>query len=440
MQIANKNKKTYSRQTAATSQANKIVGRNVEKKTVAIIGGGVSGLVLGYLFSKQNFLVTIYEKDLELGGLLQSSTHKDISLEKYYHHFFKSDKDFIELIKEIGLGNKIRWYSSSVSFLRNGQFFGFNGPKDLFALPFINLWSKLRFGFGYILIKSLPYRCIRNSLTANQMIKNVFGSEVYEKIWKPLLVGKFHIFHDRIAASWFAARIKTRNSSKSKNGEMLGYLDGSFKTFTECISNRICSAGGSILLDKQIHSVGNSGKKLVVDKCKYDYVISTAPNITRKSRVKYLGSICVILKLKHKLTDYYWTNVLDKKLPFKVIVEQTNLISPRKYHGSHFVYLGEYTDVVSKRFKSSDEEIEKEYLTALSTIFPNMRADLICCHVYRTTIAQPIITKNYEKPSYKTNLPNCYELTMAHIYPEDRGVNYAIKSAKELFDDIINSR
>lgn len=438
MQTTNKNKVTRYRQKALANTPRHKTVRNLKMKNVAIIGAGISGLVAGYLLSKQNFQVTIYERDSEIGGLLQSTEHPDISVEKYYHHFFKSDKDFIKLVEEIGLNNKICWHRSSISFLRNGQFFGFNGPKDLFALPFLGLWSRLRFGLGYLYVKSLPYQFINKSQTANQLIINTFGSEVYEKIWKPLLKGKFHTFYDIIAASWFAARIKTRNSSKDRNGEKLGYLDGGFQTFTKNISNKIVSAGGTILLDKKIRSVEQVGKNLIVDKSKYDIVISTAPNILRISKVRYLGSISVVLKLKNKLTDCYWTNILDKRLPFKVMVEQTNLVSPRNYHGSHIVYLGEYIDVTSKRFRYSDEETENEYLGALSTIFPTVRADLISCNVYRTTVAQPIIIKNYKKPSYKTDLPNCYELTMAHIHPEDRGMNYAIKAAKELVRIILD--
>jgi protoporphyrinogen oxidase len=433
MQTTNKNKVRSQRTKTGIASS-----KSDEKKSVAIIGGGIVGLVLGYLFSKRNFLVTMYEKDLNLGGLVQTSTDKKILVEKYYHHFFKSDRELIDLLEELGLQKKIIWHESSVSFLKNGSFYKFDGPRDLFTLPFIGLLSKIRFGLAYIFVKSLSHKYISKSSTADQMIKKIFGMQNYTEIWCPMLKGKFHTFYNTIAASWFVARIKSRSSSRGKTGEYLGYLNGSFQTFTKKISKKIVSAGGIILLGKEINSIEKNGDKLIINKSKYDIVIATSPNITKISEVKYLGSISVILKLKNKLTDYYWTNILDEKMPFKVIVEQTNLVSPRNYHGSHIVYLGEYIDAASKRFRSSDKEIEKEYLAALSTIFPAVHTDTISCDVYRTKIAQPITTKDYAKLSYNTDLQDCYEITMAHIYPEDRGMNYAIKSAKELVRIILD--
>ena len=47
--------------------------------------------------------VTIFEKNNSVGGMVSTVDLYDTKLEKYYRHIFKSDKEAIELIKEMGL-------------------------------------------------------------------------------------------------------------------------------------------------------------------------------------------------------------------------------------------------------------------------------------------------------------------------------------------------
>jgi hypothetical protein len=49
--------------------------------------------------------------------------------------------------------------------------------------------------------------------------------------------------------------------------------------------------------------------------------------------------------------------------------------------------------------------------------------------VFRNSYAQPVIKLNYSdiKPDYETPVKGLYNVNMCSIYPEDRGVNYAIR-------------
>jgi len=79
-----------------------------KSRKVGIIGSGIAGLACGYFLLKEGFEVVIYEKDQELGGLLKTTTtQKNVRIEKFYHHFFKTDTELLELIKDIGLNPKV---------------------------------------------------------------------------------------------------------------------------------------------------------------------------------------------------------------------------------------------------------------------------------------------------------------------------------------------
>jgi phytoene dehydrogenase-like protein len=48
---------------------------------IAIIGAGFSGMLAAYLLEKENFQVTLYEKEEKLGGHCQTLVHKDLYIE-----------------------------------------------------------------------------------------------------------------------------------------------------------------------------------------------------------------------------------------------------------------------------------------------------------------------------------------------------------------------
>jgi len=68
---------------------------------IAIVGGGLTGLVAGYRLSQKGHKITIFEKEKELGGLAGGFKLGGTYLEKTYHHIFRKDKYIIDLIEEL---------------------------------------------------------------------------------------------------------------------------------------------------------------------------------------------------------------------------------------------------------------------------------------------------------------------------------------------------
>jgi len=84
-------------------------------KKVAIIGGGILGLTLAYELSHKGYNVSIIEKNSDWGGLASGLKIGDTYLEKYYHHWFRSDHDIQELIKELGLEHKMYFPATGIN-------------------------------------------------------------------------------------------------------------------------------------------------------------------------------------------------------------------------------------------------------------------------------------------------------------------------------------
>ncbi|MCQ2502624.1 MAG: FAD-dependent oxidoreductase [Saccharofermentans sp.] len=86
-----------------------------KKKTVCIIGSGLSGLVCGMRLVKAGFNVTIVEELVSPGGLLAYTRIGREYLELLPHHLRKSDKALLALSKEMGVDDKINWFDSAWS-------------------------------------------------------------------------------------------------------------------------------------------------------------------------------------------------------------------------------------------------------------------------------------------------------------------------------------
>ncbi len=81
------------------------------------------------------------------------------------------------------------------------------------------------------------------------------------------------------------------------------------------------------------------------------------------------------------------------------------------------------------------ETLFRSALPHLRRMFPNFRDSWIKTHhVWRAEHAQPVVVKDYRHliPGVETPVSGFYIATMAQIYPEDRGVNYAIRDGRDI--------
>ena len=77
---------------------------------IVIIGGGIAGLYSAYQILKQSPYsnIVIYEKGHNLGGRVHTYYEKDFYLEAGAGRFHKNQQNIIQLIRELGLENKVQ--------------------------------------------------------------------------------------------------------------------------------------------------------------------------------------------------------------------------------------------------------------------------------------------------------------------------------------------
>ena len=374
---------------------------------IAIIGGGLTGLVAAYRLVQKGHKVTVFERGESLGGLMGGFKIGDTYLEKTYHHIFRKDREIIRLIEELGLIDKLKWYQDKTAMVYDKKIYSFASAVDLLRFKPLGLVDKLRLGLVKIYLEKENNWKKFEKITAVEWMKTWCGKRAFEVVWEPLVHGKFGQYADQISMAWLWARVHSRGSGG------LGYLAGGFQQIVDELAKRIKEKGGTIKLNYAIPAGGQLSITNYELK-KFDRVMYTGPI----QGIKYIGAVCLVFTSKQNLSPYYWHNINESDSPFLAFIQHTNLVDRSMYDGKHVYYLGTY---------GNHEQSVDGWFDYLKKMFPNFDKNLVEeKFVFRFKTAQHIVTCEYQIPSYKVN-ENLYQVSFAQIYPEDRGMNFAVR-------------
>ncbi len=429
----------------------------------AIIGGGVLGLTLALRLAKAGKKVTLLEKATEWGGLASGIPIGNSTVEKFYHHWFRSDTAIQNLISELGLSDKLEWLPSKVGIYQHGHTYDFSTAIDLLKFPLLSIPDRLKLGLVTRKLQKLEDYKPLESVSALDWCHKNFGNNVTKEIWEPLLRNKFGEYADSIAMSWLWARIRDRSSSRPNPlaRENLGYLKGGFQLLIDKLEAACLKAGVEMLNDTQITAFRYDGKvhnltymsKGETRTRQFATVVATVPGpvftkifpvdaATKKAidAVKYIGALDLFLELKQSVMPYYWLNINDSSFPFLVLVEHTNLVDKSNYSGNTIVYVGKYLKADDRLFNMELKDLLDLYTKYLQKINPAFSREMIRqSFIFKSPYAQHIVTTNYKIPPYETNIKGLYMANFSQIYPHDRGTNYAIEQAGEVADIILRA-
>jgi len=421
---------------------------------VGVVGAGITGLTAAYELAKRGHFVEVFEASEKAGGL--ASGFKDENwawpLERFYHHWFASDHAVLDLLKELGLKEKVFFPRPITSIWYKGKAYPFDSPWAVLRFPHLPFISKIRFGLvGLYLRLTANWKPLEKH-TAHEWLLRHMGNQAYSVLWEPLLAGKFGPSYKEVNMAWFWARLHKRSPR-------LGYMEGGFQTFADTLVSRIEEKGGLIHLKSPVKQIKRESNHLEVVSLagvkRFDAVLATcSPKILASiarglpdnyleylSKLHSLGAVVLVVALKCPLTQgHYWINLPKGEFPFLALVEHTNYISPRYYGGDHIVYLGDYVPTTHEYFRLSKEKIEELFLPHLSRFNPSFRPDWIRkTWLFREPYAQPVPLVNHSRmvPSLETPIPGLYWASMHHVYPWDRGTNYSVELGKKVAEKIL---
>lgn len=431
---------------------------------IGIIGGGLTGLTTAYRLVQSGCDVTIYEASADVGGLASGFALAGFSVEKAYHFLYKTDEHILDLIDELGIGQKLNYFPSSVSTYYGGVLYPMMTPIDLMRFTPLGFVDRIRAGVTVLWLQRVPNWRRLSGVTALDWLRGWAGRRVTDVIWEPLLRGKFDRYYDKVTMSWLWGRIKQRVDSRDDKvgGEVLGYSDGGFKVIIDALMQRL--RGVDLRLNTRVSSLKNENGQVVVATAsgeeRFNRVLSTVPSsvfaklitsyerddpayFNRLRSIDYLDACVQVFATPQKFTPYYWHNINTPNAPFVVFLSLTNLVGSEKFGGLNVYYIGDYVPSEHKYMSMDTGELKRLWYQELQKIFPEFDPTLVVDDaLFRLRHAQHIVDIGFEETKllpHNTPCPGVYLCNFSQIFPMDRGTNYAVRDGNRMADLLLTS-
>lgn len=415
------------------------------EKRVAVLGAGPMGLAVAYQLALDGYQPVLFEADNRVGGMTASFDFGGLEIERYYHFHCASDRDFLEILVELGIAEKMCWKETKMGYWYQGRLQPWGNPVALLKFRGLSVVAKVRYGLhAFLSTKRNDWRSL-DKVEASAWIRRWVGKEAWEVLWQRLFDYKFYQYSSELSAAWIWSRIRRIGRSRySIFREKLGYLEGGSSTLLHAITDAIEGRGGEVRLNCPIMKVEIEDGKVVGLRSKegfekFSRVISTIPlphvpkimpNLPESMLLKIqalnnIAVVCVVVKLQRAITENFWLNINDPQMDIPGLVEYTNLRALKQ----HIVYVPFYVPGEHPLFKESDAAFIEKVQKYLKKINPSLKAtDFLDIRVNRYRYAQPICGPKYlEKiPPIVTEVKGLLVADTSYYYPEDRGISESI--------------
>lgn len=432
---------------------------------VAVLGGGISGLVSALRLLQQGKQVTIFEASGELGGLGSTFDLEGHAVERFYHVMLNSDEYLLPLLKELDLEDRIVWKETRMGFLHGRKLYPFNTPLDVLNFGGLSLWGRIRTAIGGAYITKFcndPKGL--DSISVSEWLQDLFGAEVFNRLWKPLLRAKFGDLFEEVPAYWFWSRLRRE---KGGTKEVKGYVRGGYRLIAERLEKEIRRLGGEIRMRTPVFAIQDTPWDVQLNVSgrweAFDASISTLPmpvlgDIARgplaamlpNKNLVYQGVVNAVVIMKKRLQPYYWNAIVKKDYPFQGLVETTHVVPSSQTGGRHLVYLLNYCQADSNIYNQTDGDIRFQALKVLRDFNSKFQPDWVEeIKVFRTPFVEPIWPLGYqkEKPRMRVGDSRVYLATTAQCYPNVNSWNTMVGIANDTagrvkfdLDNVYNNR
>src|SRR5215510_3141317 len=198
---------------------------------IAIIGGGLTGLALAERLRTPGRTIKIFEAAPRLGGLATWHDYGAFCWDRFYHVILPSDRHLIGFIRDIGLGEALRWTRTLTGFYVDRSFYSLSSALDFLRFPPVTPLGKVRLASTILYCALLRDWRRLEHVPVGQWLEKLCGTRTYEKIWRPLLLAKLGDNYHRVSAvfiwSYIRRMFSARDPSTAK--EQLGYVSGGYK-------------------------------------------------------------------------------------------------------------------------------------------------------------------------------------------------------------------
>ncbi len=258
--------------------------------TVAVVGGGLSGLACASALAESGFRVTLLERRPYLGGRASSYEHPGTGevVDNCQHVLLGCCTNLIEFYKRLGVEEKIRWYDQ-LTFLEPGGRASLIGPSWLTAplhtapsflrAACLNSFDKCSIAIAMaVLAPAAPRE--RGESFLGWLRRHGQTERAIERFWKTVLVSALNEDLDRISVP-YAAQVIRESFLKSKPAGRMGVPRVPLTELYKVAGDYVEARGGQVEVrcSAQSFSADPDGVKLrlAAEETKFDFVVLAVP-------------------------------------------------------------------------------------------------------------------------------------------------------------------
>lgn len=423
----------------------------MSKQRIAVLGAGPMGLAVAYQLVRDGHHPVIFEADDRLGGMTATFDFSGLNIERYYHFHCISDHAFLVVLEELDLSEKMQWVETKMGYWYQDLLQPWGNPIALLKFKGLSFFAKFRYGLHAFLSTKRKDWAPLDHEDAVTWIQRWVGKEAYDVLWRRLFDYKFYDYTNNLSAAWIWSRIRRIGRSRySLFREKLGYLEGGSETLLKAMRHYIESNGGEIRLNSSVSEVVIKNERVqgvMVENTleSFDRVVSTIPLpyipklipdlpeaiLQQFQKMNNIAVVCVIVKLRKKLTENFWLNINDPSMDIPGLVEYSNL----RPLDEHVVYVPFYMPGEHPKFSDSDQVFLDKVQAYFKKINPELKDnDFIDLRASRYRYAQPICEPGFldNLPAAKLPVKGLWVADTSYYYPEDRGISESIGFGRKL--------
>lgn len=183
---------------------------------VVIVGAGFTGLSAALELAGQGLRCRVIEAAPEIGGLAGTFEADGHRLDRFYHHWFSSDHEMLELCARLGISHLLEAHETRTGVYYANSVYRLSAPLDVLRFAPLALSDRIRLGVMTLRAQRVKHWRELESRTAEEWLISLGGRRVYEVVWRPLLEGKFGKYADQVGATWMWTKLHLRGGSRTK--------------------------------------------------------------------------------------------------------------------------------------------------------------------------------------------------------------------------------
>jgi len=377
---------------------------------VAVVGAGILGTVLALRLAQGGARVTLLERAPTPGGLAGSMDFDGHRVDRFYHVVVPSDERMRALAGELGLASELSFTPVGVGFFIDGALHPFNGVGDFLRFRALSPLGRARLAWFVAQCQLRKDHAALEDVPLERWLTRHCGREVVQRIWRPLLDSRFDARHGELPATYLWARTNRMRSARSGGGgERMGAIaGGGHERLVLAAARRARELGVEVRLGAGVEGLvldGHAVAGVRVDGAeeRFDLTIPTlqppalrrllpealAPLLDAYPR-RYLGVVCLVLKLRRSLLPYYSVNICDPT-PITTVVESTHVVGTAHTDGLRLAYLPKYCAPSAPEFSEDDESVYRRFTAMLARLAPDFtREDVVAWTVQRAPLVEPV--------------------------------------------------